>query len=113
MDEKPKREGALAARWEDVMVVWKLLWDREVDFSLKVIPIAAVLYLIFPFDFLPDIALGLGQLDDLGILLLAFATFLRMVPPAQVERARLALGHRPGDPSWIDGEAHYKKDEDK
>ncbi len=34
----------------------------------KLIMAAAVAYLIFPFDLVPDLFLGLGQLDDMAVM---------------------------------------------
>ena len=79
---------------EQFQLVWRLLWDREVPFYLKVIPVAAVIYLISPIDFVPDAFLGLGQLDDLGILLLGSQLFTQLVPKHIVAQHRAEIqGH--------------------
>ena len=50
---------------------------------------AAILYIVSPIDILPDMILGLGQLDDLVLLLVAVAVFLVSVPrPILIEHLR-------------------------
>ncbi len=113
MTKKPERDpSALAGRWEELMLLWKLLFDSNVSFSLKLIPIFALIYLISPIDFIPDVALGLGQVDDIGVLLLAFTTFLRLIPPEQVARARSELSQSKEEERWVEGQSHHKEDEE-
>lgn len=71
-----------------VRLIWRLLRDPEVPIYLKVIPLAAVVYLFVPIDLLPDALLGLGQLDDLTILLLGSKAFTNLVPDHLIERHR-------------------------
>ncbi len=60
---------------------FNLLRDRRVAWSLKLIPLAAVIYLLLPCDLLPDFVIpGLGQVDDLLVLYLACRLFLGLVP---------------------------------
>jgi uncharacterized membrane protein YkvA (DUF1232 family) len=60
----------------------------------KTIPLLAALYLIFPLDVVPDLLPVLGQLDDLGVALLAFEVFLRRCPAGAVAFHRAALAGR-------------------
>jgi len=72
--------GALASIIRNARLVWRLLRDPDVSSWLKTIPLASLLYLLFPFDFLPDLALGLGQLDDIAIILLGLKLFIELSP---------------------------------
>ena len=47
---------------------------------------AAIAYLLMPIDILPDMIPGLGQLDDLGVLLLGAKMFIEMAPQDIVQR---------------------------
>lgn len=61
-------------------LVFALLRDRRVPLAAKLVVAAAVVYIVSPIDFVPDIIPGLGQLDDLIIVLVAVAVFLAWVP---------------------------------
>jgi uncharacterized membrane protein YkvA (DUF1232 family) len=81
---------------QQVKLAYNLLLDSRVSPVTKLIPIAALAYLIWPFDPLPDFALGLGQLDDLGVLILGLRTFFEFSPPEVVREhlKRLAQAGR-------------------
>lgn len=64
---------------------WRLFRDGRVPLALKLIPPAALLYVIWPLDFAPDLLPGLGQLDDLAILGLSLKLFIELAPPAIVQ----------------------------
>jgi uncharacterized membrane protein YkvA (DUF1232 family) len=68
-----------------VRLTWALLRDDRVPMTLKVIPVAALIYTISPLDFIPDIFPILGQLDDIGILMTAMTMFNSLAPSAVVE----------------------------
>ncbi len=72
--------------WQQARLVYYLLRDPEVPFYLKLLPFAAVLYLLLPIDLLPDFAPILGQLDDLTALLVSSKVFIEMAPPHIVAR---------------------------
>jgi uncharacterized membrane protein YkvA (DUF1232 family) len=74
--------------WRDAKVAWRLLRDPRVPPATKLIPLASVLYLIWPLDLVADTWPLLGQLDDFGVLLLGLRLFLRLVP------AHLVADHR-------------------
>jgi uncharacterized membrane protein YkvA (DUF1232 family) len=78
--------GFFGELWQQVRLVYKLLLDPEVPIYLKVLPFAALVYLVFPFDFLPDFIPGLGQLDDITILIVGAKMFIDMAPNQVVER---------------------------
>jgi uncharacterized membrane protein YkvA (DUF1232 family) len=76
---------------KQLRLVWLLFRDGRVPIWVKsVLPISLV-YLISPVDFVPDVILGLGQLDDLGIILLGIALFVRLCPPDIVDYYRNQL----------------------
>lgn len=65
---------------KELRLVWRLLLDRRVPLWAKGIPLAAVIYVLSPLDLIPDVLLGLGQLDDLGILLGGLRLFRSVIP---------------------------------
>ncbi|MCW5892722.1 MAG: DUF1232 domain-containing protein [bacterium] len=64
-----------------VRLCWRLLGERRVTPWSKMVLLAALLYLILPFDLVPDILVGPGQLDDLGLLVAAGWWFVHQCPP--------------------------------
>jgi uncharacterized membrane protein YkvA (DUF1232 family) len=65
---------------EQVRLCWALLLDNRVPLMLKLIPLGALAYVISPIDLIPDLFIGLGQLDDIGILMTAITAFNSMAP---------------------------------
>ena len=52
---------------------------------VKLVPVAGLLYLISPIDLIPDLMLpGLGEVDDIVLLLLALKMFVDLSPPGIV-----------------------------
>lgn len=88
------REASSSARgpkWlldliRNLRLAWSLIRDPDLPSGFKLIPLIALLYLLFPADFLPDIVPGLGQVDDLTVLLLGLKIFLDACPPAIVQK---------------------------
>lgn len=76
--------GFLAELVRQIRLLWRLLNDPRVPSWIKTIPAVVLLYLIFPIDLIPDPVLGLGQLDDLAIILLGLKLFRDFSPPAVV-----------------------------
>ena len=57
--------------------LWKLFWDRETPRGSKILIALALVYLLIPFDFVPDFIPFAGLVDDAIIvpLLIQTATF--------------------------------------
>jgi uncharacterized membrane protein YkvA (DUF1232 family) len=83
--------GALTQFVRTFRLVWRLLNDSRVHWFPKLIIPAAILYVLSPIDLIPDFILGLGQLDDLGVVVLAIALFIEFCPRAVVAEHRRAL----------------------
>ena len=82
-DDQP---GFFREVWQQARLVLRLILDPEVPIYLKVLPFAALVYLLLPFDFLPDVVPGLGQLDDLTIILVGAKVFIELAPQDIVAR---------------------------
>ena len=89
-------------------LVWRLFQDHRVSGWVKLIPIAGLVYLLSPIDLLPDLLIpGLGELDDLTIILVSLKMFVDLAPPEIVRehlnnlRRRAANRQSPSEP-YID-----------
>ncbi len=82
---------------QQVRLSWRLIRDPRVPVGLKMlIPGLATLYAVSPIDILPDFLVGLGQLDDIGIILAALSLFVKLAPQAVVDEHRAAMGGQRG-----------------
>jgi uncharacterized membrane protein YkvA (DUF1232 family) len=72
--------GILAEIIKNIKLIWRLLNDGRISPWLKMIVPGTLLYLLFPIDIVPDIAPGLGQLDDIAVILLGLKLFVEMCP---------------------------------
>jgi uncharacterized membrane protein YkvA (DUF1232 family) len=101
--------GLLSEIIAQARLVWRLLTDRNVPTWVKLIPPLALLYLIFPIDLVPDPVLGLGQLDDLAIILLGIKLFIEMSPRSVVQHHRDDIaGSMPPEPEGEVVDASYR-----
>ncbi|MGE0823325.1 MAG: YkvA family protein [Candidatus Binatia bacterium] len=65
---------------------WQLFNDQRVPLRAKAILIAAVVYLLSPFDFIPELLTPIfGVVDDIAVLLIAARWFISLCPPEVVE----------------------------
>jgi uncharacterized membrane protein YkvA (DUF1232 family) len=62
-------------------VVWGIMRDPRTPIGLKGMLAAALAYVIFPVDLIPDAIPILGQADDLTVLLLVLDLFIQNAPP--------------------------------
>ena len=65
-----------------------VLSDRQTPWYIKLILAAALLYILFPMDFLADTIPVFGWLDDLAVASFIIALAIRQVPREVVERIR-------------------------
>jgi uncharacterized membrane protein YkvA (DUF1232 family) len=79
-----------------VRLTWRLMREPAVAIFAKALPLLAILYVIFPLDFVPDLIPVLGQLDDLGVIVLAIEAFVHLCPPdaAAFHRDAIAFGRK-------------------
>ncbi len=110
--------GVIAQMVRTLQLVWRLLNDSRVSTFPKLIIPAAFVYVLSPIDFLPDVILGLGQLDDIGVIMLAVAMFVEFCPRPIVEEHRRALdfdGQPPPDDSEnvVDGSYRVIPDDER
>lgn len=96
----PPKLGALAELVRNARLTWRLLKDKRVSPLLKAIVPGTLVYLVLPADLIPDMLLGLGQVDDLAMILLGLRLFLQLCPGDIVaEHVRQLSG---GDSDTVD-----------
>jgi len=77
--------GFLGGLVKQARLAWRLLNDGRVPSWVKMIPVAGLVYFLSPIDLIPDLMLpGLGEIDDVVILLLALKVFVDLSPPGIV-----------------------------
>lgn len=72
--------------WRQARLAWHLIRSPEVPLYLKVLPVLAVIYVLLPTDFLPDVFPVIGQLDDITALIVGAKVFIELAPPEVVAR---------------------------
>ncbi len=96
----------------DMVTAVRLLADKRVSLMLKLaLPGLALLYLFFPIDILPDIIPGLGQLDDVAVVILLLRLFVQAAPAFAVNDARGQVSGDDYDGRTVDGEWSVLDDE--
>jgi uncharacterized membrane protein YkvA (DUF1232 family) len=86
--------GSLSELISRGRLVWRLMNDVRVPAWIKIgIPVVVLIYFITPVDIIPDFIPVLGQLDDIGILLLGMSLMIRLAPQNVVDEHREALGY--------------------
>jgi uncharacterized membrane protein YkvA (DUF1232 family) len=95
MSESEERSaGFWAGLAKQFRLAWRLLWDPQVPIWAKLVPFIGIAYVISPIDFIPDLIPVLGQLDDIGILLLGLRVFVELVPEEIVLQHLESMGFR-------------------
>jgi uncharacterized membrane protein YkvA (DUF1232 family) len=69
---------------------WRLLRDERVPALKFALPALLALYVVSPVDPIPDFLIGLGQIDDLGVVIAGVILLARVIP-------RLAPAHVVGE----------------
>ena len=99
-------------------IITRLMLDKRVPLRAKLVIPAALVYLISPIDFIPDMIPFAGFVDDLVAILLSAALFLGMAPSEVVWehiRGSRPDSDAPGQKTKPDGtiiEGSYRKIED-
>ena len=58
----------------------RLMKDPRVTLAPKLVVLGIAAYVILPLDFIPDFIPGLGQIDDVAVVLAGLKLFLRLCP---------------------------------
>ena len=91
----------------NVRTAWRLFRDRRVPAVAKAIPLLSMLYVLMPFDLIPDWLLGMGQLDDLVVVVLGLKLFVAVASPILGARDQASEQEHADEPEpdepFIDG----------
>ncbi len=97
-------------------LIVRLMGDRRVNPLIKLLPIASLAYLVFPFDLI-SVVPGVSALDDLAIVSLGAYMFIEFCPPEVVQEHMQKLTSNmdvvEGADDVIDAETVDLDDEDK
>lgn len=63
---------------------WRLFRDRRVSILPKALLVLALVYVVSPFDVIPDFVPVIGEMDDVVVALGALWLFVRLCPPVVV-----------------------------
>jgi uncharacterized membrane protein YkvA (DUF1232 family) len=98
MNNRPANGFSLSGLINQVQLIYRLFQDERVPTILKVaVPLGVALYFVMPLDLIPDFLPGLGQVDDIAVLLMAMNLFVTLAPQGVVAEHRQALGQAEPD----------------
>lgn len=69
----------------------RLIKDARIPLTSKLILVGILAYVVLPADLVPDFLIGVGQLDDLAVILGGLRLFLRLCPPQVVQEHLRAI----------------------
>lgn len=104
----PPQGGMLRDFVTRLKLIGRLMGDRRVNFFLKLLPVAAIAYLVSPVDLAPGVVFPvIGALDDVGILWIGTTLFVELCPPDVVKEHTAELSSNLDDDSGevVDAEA--------
>ena len=81
-----ERLGGYRKAFRALRLGLRLFFDSRVPLWPKLIPVFSILYILSPFDLIPDFTLPvIGYVDDTAILFLSLYLFVRLAPKPLVE----------------------------
>jgi uncharacterized membrane protein YkvA (DUF1232 family) len=85
---------------QQAKLAYNLIMDPRVHPVTKLIPLAALGYILLPIDIAPDVIPLLGQLDDAAVLVFGLRMFFEFAPPGVVEEHLKRLVEKVGKGDW-------------
>ncbi len=80
--------GKNLAFLQQALVLYFCFQDEETPKYVKAVIVGALGYMILPVDLMPDAIVGLGWLDDIAVLGIAFKLANRYIKPYHEEKAK-------------------------
>lgn len=103
------------SKMKGMTALWPLMRDPKIPFWAKAaIPAMAAAYVISPIDLIPDFLLGAGQIDDIGVILLAASASVALLQKyfanqsPEPEPARANTNETPGATTIYDAQYRVK-----
>ena len=96
---------------DQLRLSWRLLRDDRVSSFKYALPVLLTLYVVSPIDPIPDFFLGIGQMDDLGVVIAGVLLLARLVPkmaPAHIVEEHLRDMRSVDEP--VPGEPPFDED---
>jgi uncharacterized membrane protein YkvA (DUF1232 family) len=72
----------------DTRLFLRMLADPRTPVAARLLAVFAVLYVIFPFDLIPDYVPIYGLVDDIIVVAIAIVAIWRLIPPAVMQQFR-------------------------
>jgi uncharacterized membrane protein YkvA (DUF1232 family) len=90
--------GLIKGFVKQLKLIGRLMSDNRVSMFVKILPIAALAYLISPVDLAPGVVFPvIGALDDAAILWIGSTLFVQLCPDTVVKEHMDELDMIPGD----------------
>lgn len=86
--QKSRDPDLLTRLARDIVLAGRLIFDRRVSGTAKLIPLVITAYIISPIDLVPDIFLPFGILDDFTAFFVGLQLFIHSAPPGVVDGYR-------------------------
>lgn len=80
---------------EDLVAAYYCALDPRTPRRVRAILLAALAYFVLPFDFVPDMLVGIGFTDDMAVLMAALAAVRNHITPAHYAAAQQSLRQNP------------------
>ena len=77
-----------------IRLYWRLFRDPRVPVWPKALLVGAAVYVVLPFDLIPDALPLIGEIDDVVVFVAAAHWFIRWCPPEVVREHVAAIGGR-------------------
>ncbi len=94
----PKQKGVVRDFISSLKLILRLMGDKRVSPWVKLIPIGAVAYWIWPLDLIPGIP-GWAAVDDAAVLWLGSTLFIELCPPDVVQEHKKQINSNVQDAS--------------
>jgi uncharacterized membrane protein YkvA (DUF1232 family) len=72
----------------EILAMWFAFWDRRVSWYVKFVLAFGVVYIVSPYDLIPDTKLFWGQIDDIVVLRVSHLISRKIIDPVILDECR-------------------------